>query len=482
MQSSQHPQSQTQALFEAAANPGSPSPQALYRKLQATAAALGLTSQGPKPSPTQNSSVSIQAPYLAGRRSTVSVPRQEHAHLLQQHRINQIRYHQQVIARLAAMANPTIAADGSLVSLGLEARLAADDKTDGGFNATAFGLNPMSADDPSWIGHGFQAQAAEDFLSSPDWTDPSPALTDSMTFDLESCDPSPLLPMDSYDGEGAGVPGIAGAPLFSPQDGYASSNVSPFEAAHHDPSSAAAGDFGASEMGPDFTLFPEVRSSSTQERKLPAEMAFSKAPKAPAEDPAFTLLRALSSAALSGASVAAPVPAPVSSTPPVATSALTTSPLMLSTSVPTEEAKSSTEEVTAEARPEVVRRSSSTSTSPTTGSRGTKRRLDTTDLLPLDAPIQPRKYHTVSATSRRDTPVSAEEASFAADEEAIRREKDPRVAKRLSNTLAARRSRHRKAEELRQLHETIDSLRNEVEMWKKRCERAEQERDEARGL
>ncbi|GAC76154.1 hypothetical protein PANT_19c00126, partial [Moesziomyces antarcticus T-34] len=111
--------------------------------------------------------------------------------------------------------------------------------------------------------------------------------------------------------------------------------------------------------------------------------------------------------------------------------------------------------------------------------RGTKRRLDTTDLLPLDAPIQKRNYYTVSATSRRDT---AEADEFAEEEAAIRREKDPRVAKRLSNTLAARRSRHRKAEELRLLHEKIEALSGEVESWKRRCELAERERDEARGL
>lgn len=119
------------------------------------------------------------------------------------------------------------AADGSVPTLPFEARPMDSVKTESaGFNAAALGLNPMSADDPSWIGHGFQAQAAEDFLSSPEWTDPSPALTDSMSFEIDSCGPSPLLPLDSYEDD-LGVPGIAGAPLFPPQDGYASSNVSP---------------------------------------------------------------------------------------------------------------------------------------------------------------------------------------------------------------------------------------------------------------
>ena len=58
-------------------------------------------------------------------------------------------------------------------------------------------------------------------------------------------------------------------------------------------------------------------------------------------------------------------------------------------------------------------------------------------------------------------------------------EMDARSLKRLSNTLAARRSRHRKAEELKRLHDTIETLQNEVAMWKQRCERAEAERDRA---
>ncbi|KAN0064839.1 hypothetical protein ACQY0O_001896 [Thecaphora frezii] len=396
------------------------------------------------------------------------------------------------------------------------AQLAGEDKTDGGFNAS-FGLNPMSADDPSWIGHGFQAQAAEEFLSSPDWTDPSPALTDSMSFDLDSCDTSPLLPMDSYEGEN-GVPGIAGAPLFSPMDGYASSNVSPLEASSHDFGGAAVGDFGASEMGPDFTLFPEVAA----ERKRPAEMAFSQA-KTDQEDPAVTLLRALSCAALqnvpmptsvptTSSSMSAPAPTPmIASTPLVAAVSASITPAVVSQhpsasdsttpapapaptpapSAPTKAASPVKRNQGRSKSPDAVRRSSSSSSSSSGKSepRGTKRRFDPADLLPLDAPIQPRKYHTVSATSRRDTPlpnaalpnaVNGEgDDPFADEEAAIRKEKDPRVAKRLSNTLAARRSRHRKAEELRTLHETIDSLRNEVEMWKKRCERAEKERDEA---
>ncbi|PWN46858.1 hypothetical protein IE53DRAFT_376315 [Violaceomyces palustris] len=408
------------------------------------------------------------------------------------------------------------------MELPLEAVRPVDAKAQESFDAS-FGLNPMSAEDPSWIGHGFSAKAAEDFLSSPDWSDPSPALTDSLTFDMESCDPSPLLPMnDNYEGDFAGVPGIAGAPLFSPMQGYASSNVSPNEGYHADFS--GSGDFGSSNA--DFTLFPaendeakphaidEHSPSGTSPRIRLGQMAFSKESQ---EDPAITLFRALSSAALTSSSVPAPVPitnvaqakarGPVTASPLVLSS-LTTPPLETVSepqssslfddvidSAPA--APAATAPAPAPTRTDALvpvsavhaaspcTEASNTPTKTVADARGVKRRLDASDLLPLDAPIQPRKYHTVSATSRRDaTPVDSSniptDDPFAAEEAALRREKDPRVAKRLSNTLAARRSRHRKAEELRILHETIESLKNEVQTWKKRCERAEQERDEAR--
>ncbi|SNX83839.1 uncharacterized protein MEPE_02547 [Melanopsichium pennsylvanicum] len=388
--------------------------------------------------------------------------------------------------------------DSSVQVTPFEARTMDPLESKSGFNAASLGLNPMSADDPSWIGHGFQAQAADDFLSSPDWTDPSPALTDSMSFEIDSCGPSPLLPLDSYDDD-FGVPGIAGAPLFPPQDGYASSNVSPLELAHHDVGANAVGDFGAPQMSFEFSLFPEVNKPVHR----PVEMAFSKLNKpaagigAPDEDPAMTLLRALSSAALSNSATTASVSVNTSTAAASAAPAaptLTASPLAFtSMSAPlapspapacaasSASALAPTHDSESEiSSPAMDRHSSLTSIKSTDASRGTKRRLDSADLLPLDAPIQKRTYYTVSATSRRDTAHEVDE--FAEEEAAIRREKDPRVAKRLSNTLAARRSRHRKAEELRLLHEKIEALSNEVESWKKRCEMAEKERDDARAL
>ncbi|WFD36155.1 hypothetical protein MCUN1_003031 [Malassezia cuniculi] len=99
---------------------------------------------------------------------------------------------------------------------------------------------------------------------------------------------------------------------------------------------------------------------------------------------------------------------------------------------------------------------------PARSETGRRRRRDASDLLPLDAPVQPRRYLTQSATSRRDAPC--EEIDSSSDQA------DARSQKRLSNTLAARRSRHRKAEELKRLYETIESLREEVAMWRGRYE------------
>lgn len=505
-------------LEAAISNPSSTSAQAnLLKQLQSTLAAIRPLSKSQAVAATSNSSSSSAHPTTpaaqptfarvpsitpaavasalaaaAGRRHTLpsnpvaaSEATNTNVSMAQTQRLEQIQNYRQLIAQLNATMPAS--ADSTVPMLPFGASFADSAKTVGtGLNAASFGLNPMSADDPSWIGHGFQAQAAVDFLSSPEWTDPSPALTDSMSFEIDSCGPSPLLPLDGYEDD-LGVPGIAGAPLFPPQDGYASSNVSPLEPAHNDFGSSTVGDFGAPEMGSDFTLFPETRPA-----KLPIEMAFSKLNKPAAgsgtsnEDPAMTLLRALSSAALSASSSTASVAVSNNSSTSVAASStpvLTASPLAFtSMGAPQALAPSSTE-----ATPPALQRTSlslSSSSAPvaTSESRGTKRRMESTDLLPLDAPIQKRTYYTVSATSRRDTARAAEVDEFAEEEAAIRREKDPRVAKRLSNTLAARRSRHRKAEELRLLNEKIEALTSEVESWKRRCEQAEKERNDALAL
>lgn len=131
---------------------------------------------------------------------------------------------------------------------------------------------------------------------------------------------------------------------------------------------------------------------------------------------------------------------------------------------------------------------SSTSMGGTKSFRGTRRRRrDVDELLPLDAPIQPRMYHTESATSRRDSkdhsssgevsPKNGNPLATPTLPSAENQDVDARALKRLSNTIAARRSRHRKAEELKRLYDMIEQLEKEVGVWKGRCEAAEQERD-----
>ena len=131
---------------------------------------------------------------------------------------------------------------------------------------------------------------------------------------------------------------------------------------------------------------------------------------------------------------------------------------------------------------------STTSMGGTKSFRGTRRRRrDVDELLPLDAPIQPRMYHTESATSRRDSkdhsssgevsPKNGNPLATPTLPSAVNQDVDARALKRLSNTIAARRSRHRKAEELKRLYDMIEQLEKEVGVWKGRCEAAEQERD-----
>jgi len=115
-----------------------------------------------------------------------------------------------------------------------------------------------------------------------------------------------------------------------------------------------------------------------------------------------------------------------------------------------------------------------------TAPTGTRKNITPETLVPYDAPIQSRKYRTPSATSRKELPVTfarkrartqgpgeGEEDADAADptvseEGAIR-------AKRLQNTLAARRSRKRKLEYQRELEDAIDAERKEKEAWRARA-------------
>jgi hypothetical protein len=105
---------------------------------------------------------------------------------------------------------------------------------------------------------------------------------------------------------------------------------------------------------------------------------------------------------------------------------------------------------------------------------GTRKNVTPETLVPQDAPIQPRKYRTPSATSRKELPATfarkrARTSGPGEDEPSVEptgSEEDAIKAKRLQNTLAARRSRKRKLEYQRELEDAIDAERMDKEMWR----------------
>ncbi|KAK0542084.1 hypothetical protein OC845_006773, partial [Tilletia horrida] len=390
--------------------------------------------------------------------------------------------------------------------------------------ATAAAVGAGVETSPVWSSFG------DDFSGSDQ--DPSPALSDSLTFDelLSSCDPSPLLVDDlSYGGVGSGLPNLSDIPLFGnfdpsllKEDHYHNSKSKANVSASAAAAAAAAGPIGFS----DFTLFPPTHlpasTTTTSAPSLPSstisstasliapntspaasmQLAFgSSTPPGPeAEDPAQLLLRALTAAA---AAQQQQSPSAVQSTSPVlmhtvASVAPQDARPVLSTSSSSSSSGFSFTSPTTAPTPAPVSGGNKRSSTRKTSVIGVKRRADAAELLPLDAPIQSRTYKTASATSRKDAsivaaPRSTDGHAAAADDDDAAPSPAPAAedvipeglsameSKRLSNTLAARRSRHRKAEELRILHETIASLKEEVQEWKRRCMRAENERDEIAG-
>jgi len=105
---------------------------------------------------------------------------------------------------------------------------------------------------------------------------------------------------------------------------------------------------------------------------------------------------------------------------------------------------------------------------------GTRKNVTPESLVPHDAPIQSRKYRTPSATSRKELPATfarkrARTSGPGEDEpsaEPTVSEDDAIKAKRLQNTLAARRSRKRKLEYQRELEDAIEAERMDKEMWR----------------
>ncbi|TFY74502.1 hypothetical protein EWM64_g9510 [Hericium alpestre] len=115
---------------------------------------------------------------------------------------------------------------------------------------------------------------------------------------------------------------------------------------------------------------------------------------------------------------------------------------------------------------------------------GTRKNVTPESLVPLDAPIQNRNYVTPSQTSRKELPVTfarkrARSAAFGEDDtlapedggssSVTQTEEEAIKAKRLQNTLAARRSRKRKLEYQRELEDSLEAERREKEMWKARA-------------
>lgn len=111
---------------------------------------------------------------------------------------------------------------------------------------------------------------------------------------------------------------------------------------------------------------------------------------------------------------------------------------------------------------------------------GTRKNVTPESLIPVDAPIQNRKYVSESATSRKELPAvfarKRKRASTDLEEEDDILAAPPSVnelsaieAKRRQNTLAARRSRKRKLEHQRELESVIDNERAEKDAWKQRA-------------
>jgi hypothetical protein len=103
-------------------------------------------------------------------------------------------------------------------------------------------------------------------------------------------------------------------------------------------------------------------------------------------------------------------------------------------------------------------------------------------LIPMDAPTQARRYLTPSATSRKEVPAffykmrTASPPSDDEEDELVEEAPAPNATdqekiewKRRQNTLAARRSRKRKVQNLQRLEQTVEQLTREREIWKTRA-------------
>ena len=129
-----------------------------------------------------------------------------------------------------------------------------------------------------------------------------------------------------------------------------------------------------------------------------------------------------------------------------------------------------------------IRRTAPTPAPPARRSKATGIRKGVTpeSLLDEDAPTQPRKYVTPSVTSRKEIPQGfarkrARSVAFADEEDQLDdlppnpTEQDLIEQKRRQNTVAARRSRKRKLEQLQRLQGSRDEERAFKEVWTERA-------------
>jgi len=103
---------------------------------------------------------------------------------------------------------------------------------------------------------------------------------------------------------------------------------------------------------------------------------------------------------------------------------------------------------------------------------GTRKNLTPDALIPLDAPVQLRNYLTPSATSRKEPPRKRSRTEALDDDDEATEDMsglDPIAAKRLQNTLAARRSRKRKLEHLLEIEANLDHEKQQKEQWRSRA-------------
>lgn len=115
---------------------------------------------------------------------------------------------------------------------------------------------------------------------------------------------------------------------------------------------------------------------------------------------------------------------------------------------------------------------------------GTRKGITPESLVPLDAPTQPRKYVTPSATSRKELPavfarkrarsqaLGDEEDELDADHQPPgpnASEREQIEWKRRQNTLAARKSRKRKLQHQQELEDNVRALTRDRDVWKTRA-------------